>query len=160
MRPIDAIVDYLTEHELKIATAECGAGGLIVSELLRADRGHAVVEYGVFAQSLEAKDRLIGVGDDLRRAHGATSDVVVVAMVQQILKSSAAHIVIANPNIEPHAADGASPCGRAVLGWGLRNGGRSYIHVKACVFEGDRFDQRLEMAYCGLREAIRLHGGF
>ena len=160
MPPIDVIVDYLVEHRLKVATAECGTGGLIVSEILRTTGGRGVLEHGIFAQSSEAQARHLGVHDQLRHEHGSNSDVAAAAMVQRLMRSSAANIVIANTEIEPCTPAEPEGPGRAVLGWGIRRDARSRIHIKSCVFEGDAFEQRLEATYSGLREAIRLHGEF
>ena len=81
--------------KLQLVTAESCSGGLIAGLLTEIPGSSDVVERGFVTYSNDAKTELLGVPEDLIRAHGAVSDLVARAMAQGALTHSRAGIAVA-----------------------------------------------------------------
>ena len=74
----------LAERRLTIAVAESCTGGLIMSRLTDVPGSSRYVERGVVSYSNTSKIELLGVPEELIKAHGAVSDPVAAAMADGI----------------------------------------------------------------------------
>ena len=83
------------ERGLMIATAESCTGGLIAALLTEIPGSSDVVERGFVTYSNDAKEEMLGVPEELLRAHGAVSEPVCRAMALGALKNSRAEISVA-----------------------------------------------------------------
>jgi nicotinamide-nucleotide amidase len=84
-RALEAVVgQLLSARTLKIAVAESCTGGLLASRLTDVPGSSAYVDRGVVCYSDRSKTELLGVPEELIKAHGAVSEPVATAMAQGI----------------------------------------------------------------------------
>jgi nicotinamide-nucleotide amidase len=103
---LEAVVGrLLLERGLTVSVAESCTGGLVGHRLTNIAGSSGWVERGVIVYSNRAKEELLGVPEQLLRAHGAVSGPVAEAMVTGICRAS------------------GSPCGLAVTGIAGPDGG-------------------------------------
>ncbi|HWM80111.1 MAG TPA: nicotinamide-nucleotide amidohydrolase family protein, partial [Methylomirabilota bacterium] len=103
---LEAVVGRLLRARgLTVSVAESCTGGLVGHRLTNIAGSSAWVERGVIVYSNRAKEELLGVPEELLRAHGAVSAPVAEAMVTGICRIS------------------GSPCGLAVTGIAGPDGG-------------------------------------
>ena len=84
----------LAERTLTIAVAESCTGGLIASRLTDVPGSSRYVERGIVSYSNLAKTELLGVSEELLKAHGAVSEPVAKAMAEGIRSRSGVDIGI------------------------------------------------------------------
>jgi nicotinamide-nucleotide amidase len=95
LRAAEALLNAARARGLKIATAESCTGGLIAALLTEVAGSSDVFERGFVTYSNEAKRELLGIPEDLLKAHGAVSEAVARAMAQGALAHSRADIAVA-----------------------------------------------------------------
>lgn len=83
------------DKKMHIVTAESCTGGLIAALLTEIPGSSDVVERGFVTYSNQAKEEMLGVPEDLLRAHGAVSEPVCRAMALGALKNSRAERSVA-----------------------------------------------------------------
>jgi nicotinamide-nucleotide amidase len=121
---------------LRIATAESCTGGMIAAALTDPAGASDVVECGFVVYSNEAKQRMLGVSEDLLMRHGAVSAEVAVAMAEGALARSSADLAVAVTGIAgPGGATATKPVGLVHLACVRR--GCDAVHRRE-VFPGDR----------------------
>jgi nicotinamide-nucleotide amidase len=121
---------------LRIATAESCTGGMIAAALTDPAGASDVVECGFVVYSNEAKQRMLGVPEELLIRHGAVSAEVAGAMAEGTLARSSADIAVAVTGIAgPGGATATKPVGLVHLACARR--GRGTAHRRE-VFPGDR----------------------
>src|SRR5262245_11766324 len=82
-RPLEAVVGaMLRDAGLTIAVAESCSGGLLASRLTDVPGSSDYVERGVVCYSNRAKTELLGIPEELIRAHGAVSEPVARQMAE------------------------------------------------------------------------------
>ena len=74
----------LKKQKLKIATAESCSGGLIAHTLTNISGSSDYFDRGVVSYSNNAKERLLGVPDELIERYGAVSNPVAKAMADKL----------------------------------------------------------------------------
>jgi nicotinamide-nucleotide amidase len=83
------------QANVRIVTAESCTGGLIAALLTEIPGSSDVVERGFVTYSNQSKQDLLGVPEELLRAHGAVSEPVCRAMAQGALKNTQAQFSMA-----------------------------------------------------------------
>lgn len=99
MEWLEDLVDYLTEHDIKLATAESCTAGLIASELARVPGSGQVIDSGLAVYSPEAKNRYLGIPFETISRYGLTGEDITREMVLGTLNNSNAKLAIANTGI-------------------------------------------------------------
>jgi len=87
LRDAQALLEACRLRGFHIATAESCTGGLIAGVLTAIPGSSDVVDAGFITYSNEAKSRLIGVPENLLKAHGAVSEEVARAMAEGTLRA-------------------------------------------------------------------------
>jgi nicotinamide-nucleotide amidase len=97
---------------LKIATAESCTGGLVSALLTEIAGSSDVFERGFVTYSNDAKMELLGVPEELLKAHGAVSVPVAQAMAEGALRHARAQVSVAITGIAgPGGGSAAKPVG-------------------------------------------------
>lgn len=106
----------LAERKLTIAVGESCTGGLIASRLTDVPGSSRYVDRGVVAYSNAAKTELLGVPDEMLKAHGAVSEVVATAMAEGIRSRSRVDIGIGVTGIAgPDGGTAEKPVGMVCI---------------------------------------------
>jgi nicotinamide-nucleotide amidase len=109
--------------DMRIVTAESCTGGLITALLTEIPGSSDVVERGFVTYSNQAKQDLLGVPEDLLRAHGAVSEPVCRAMVQGALRNAPAQLGVAVTGIAgPGGGSLEKPVGLVYIAAASRTG--------------------------------------
>jgi nicotinamide-nucleotide amidase len=103
----DVVADLLAARRATVAVAESCTGGLVAAKLVNVQGISDYLLEGVVAYSNASKVRLLGVAEDLIRAHGAVSEPVVRAMAEGVRTRSGADFGLAVTGIA--GPDGGSP---------------------------------------------------
>lgn len=159
---LEAIVDYLSQHEITLATAESCTAGLIVSELARIPGSGACIDCGLAVYSPESKNHYLNVSFDTIEEFGLTSEEVaremVTGAINRTLNSSNGDAAVANTGVAgPGAADDGTPQGRVCFAWAIRSNGAVAIFSETRDFEGDRNTVRSAAAYYTLERLMHYH---
>lgn len=85
-----AVARLLEAGGLTLALAESCTGGLLAKRLTDMPGSSAYFEEGLVTYSNEAKERLLGVPEDMLVEHGAVSEPVAIKMAEGVRKSSGA----------------------------------------------------------------------
>lgn len=130
------LADLLRKQQLALATAESCTGGWIAKVLTDLPGSSAWFERGFVTYSNAAKQDMLGVGEDILRAHGAVSAETVAAMAQGALNHSRADLSLAVSGIAgPTGGTLDKPVGTLWFGWCRR--GQAPLTRQEC-FAGDR----------------------
>jgi nicotinamide-nucleotide amidase len=106
--PLEEVVARaLGARRLSIAVAESCTGGLIAHRLTRTPGASAYLDGGVVAYSNAAKQRWLGVPDELLERHGAVSAEVARAMAEAVRARSRTDLAVATTGIA--GPTGATP---------------------------------------------------
>jgi nicotinamide-nucleotide amidase len=106
----------LAERKLTIAVGESCTGGLIASRLTDVPGSSRYVERGVVAYSNAAKMELLGVPEEMLKAHGAVSETVASAMADGIRSRSRVDIGIGVTGIAgPDGGTAEKPVGMVCI---------------------------------------------
>lgn len=89
----------LTERQLTIAVAESCTGGFILNKLTNVSGSSAYVERGLVTYSNRSKTELLGVPEELIKAHGAVSREVAEAMAAGVRRLSGTDIGLSTTGI-------------------------------------------------------------
>jgi nicotinamide-nucleotide amidase len=125
----DALLAKARAKGLKIVTAESCTGGLIAGLLTEIPGSSDVFERGFVTYSNPAKRELLGLPEDLLKAHGAVSAEVARAMAEGALKHSRADLAVAVTGI-------AGPSG------GTADKPVGLVHIAAARGSGTRTEER------------------
>jgi PncC family amidohydrolase len=133
----------LLERRLTVSMAESCTGGLVGHRLTNIAGSSRYVERGVVVYSNQAKEQLLGVPEEMLRAHGAVSAPVAEAMVAGICRISGSACGIAVTGIA--GPDGGTPA---------KPVGTVFIAVAAPGRDGPRIAVR-RFRFPGGREAVK-----
>ncbi len=116
-RALEEVVGaILAGRKLTIAVGESCTGGLIASRLTDVPGSSRYVERGVVAYSNAAKTELLGVPDEMLKAHGAVSEAVATAMAEGIRSRSRVDIGIGVTGIAgPDGGTAEKPVGMVCI---------------------------------------------
>jgi nicotinamide-nucleotide amidase len=137
----ETLLDTFRRRHLRLAMAESCTGGLIAACLTDIAGSSDVVDRGFVTYSNEAKTGMLGVPEELLRAHGAVSAEVAGAMAEAALQRSGADVAVSVTGIAgPGGATPAKPVGLVFIAT-ARRGGAPQAHRYR--FSGDRTAVRL-----------------
>lgn len=91
---IDAIMERLSEDEVRLATAESCTGGILASLFTDIPGRSHVFEAGFVTYSDGAKTRMLGIPPELIKRYGAVSQETATAMVEGALRNSDADLAL------------------------------------------------------------------
>ena len=134
----------------KIAVAESCTGGLVAAAITEIPGSSVVFDRGFVTYSNEAKEGLLGVGEDILDAFGAVSIACVYAMAKGALERSKADIAVAISGIAgPDGGTEHKPVGTVVFARAVR--GSEAPDAESKLFAGeDRAGVRLQATLCAL----------
>jgi nicotinamide-nucleotide amidase len=125
----------LLARGLTVSVAESCTGGLLGNRLTNIAGSSRYIERGVIVYSNRAKEELLGVPEDLLRAHGAVSEPVARAMAEGVCRISGSPCGLAVTGIAgPDGGSAEKPVGTVYIGCATPDG----IEVRRCRFDGDR----------------------
>jgi len=125
----------LLARGLTVSVAESCTGGLLGNRLTNIAGSSRYIERGVIVYSNRAKEELLGVPEDLLRAHGAVSEPVAHAMAEGVCRISGSPCGLAVTGIAgPDGGSAEKPVGTVYIGCATPDG----IEVRRCRFDGDR----------------------
>jgi len=155
---LEKIVNYLKDHEIKLATAESCTAGLVVSELARVSGSGACLDCGLAVYSPESKNRYLNVSFDTIERHGLTSEEVALEMAVGALNRNDANLALANTGVAgPEDGDDGTPAGTVCLAWVFRAGDETMPFSETRHFGGDRNAVRLAAAHYLLEQIPSYH---
>jgi len=129
----------LLERRLTVSMAESCTGGLVGHRLTNIAGSSRYVERGVVVYSNQAKEQLLGVPEELLRAHGAVSAPVAEAMAAGICRISGSACGIAVTGIAgPDGGTPAKPVGTVFIGAAAPGPDGPRITVRRFRFPGGR----------------------
>ncbi|HTI57319.1 MAG TPA: nicotinamide-nucleotide amidohydrolase family protein [Verrucomicrobiae bacterium] len=129
----------LLERRLTVSMAESCTGGLVGHRLTNIAGSSRYVERGVVVYSNQAKEQLLGVPEEMLRAHGAVSAPVAEAMAAGICRISGSACGIAVTGIAgPDGGTPAKPVGTVFIGAAAPGPDGPRITVRRFRFPGGR----------------------
>ena len=138
---IDAVLDYLIENKITVATAESCTAGLIAARIGDKSGVSEIFSEGFVTYSNEAKEKNLGVPHKLLENFGAVSEQVARAMAEGVCKVSGARLGLSATGIAgPTGGTDQKPVGLVYMGVCLD--GETTV-VKR-IFAGDRSQVRAQ----------------
>lgn len=132
-----------------VATAESCTGGLIAGLLTEIAGSSAVVECGFVTYSNGAKQRMLGIPDEMLAAHGAVSEPVARAMAEGARARGGVDLAVAVTGIAgPGGGTATKPVGLVHFGLARRNDQTRHL---SAIFPGDREAVRVATVETALR---------
>jgi nicotinamide-nucleotide amidase len=129
----------LLERRLTVSMAESCTGGLVGHRLTNIAGSSRYVERGVIVYSNQAKEQLLGVPEEMLRAHGAVSAPVAEAMAAGICRISGSACGIAVTGIAgPDGGTLAKPVGTVFIAAASPGAGGPRVEVRRFRFPGGR----------------------
>jgi nicotinamide-nucleotide amidase len=146
------VLDLAKAHSLRIAVAESCTGGMLGARLSAVAGASDVFVGGIVSYTNDLKERLLGVPQEMLRAHGAVSEVVARAMASGARRRTGAEVALAITGIAgPSGATEGKPVGTvwvcAAIGDGTTTAKR--------VFPGSRDEVRRRATQLALDTARR-----
>ncbi|MBK6694926.1 MAG: competence/damage-inducible protein A [Myxococcales bacterium] len=137
----------LRSRSYKLAIAESCTGGLIGHLLTKEPGASEVLVVDAVTYANTAKTRMLGVGEEVIRGHGAVSSEVAAAMAEGVKHVSGADVALAVTGIAgPSGGSDEKPVGTVFLAVAWPGG----LVVKERRFPGDRTQVQKLAAYAGL----------
>lgn len=150
MKDLAELIDFLTDKQLKLATAESCTCGLMASLLGDIPGCGQVLDSGFVVYSPEAKQRLLQVRPETIEKFGLTSEEVASEMALGALQASVADIAVANTGVADDSAEdeGGTQC----YAYALKDGERRVWVSETVQFDGGRVEIRKQAARYGLAQ--------
>ncbi|PVZ19569.1 CinA family protein [Pseudomonas sp. URIL14HWK12:I9] len=156
---LEAVVDYLHEHELKLSTAESCTAGQMVALLASVSGAGTCVESGYVVYSPDAKKRLLGVSEQTVQRFGLTSVELAREMAVGALQQGPADIAVATTGVAgPEPMAGVEP-GTVCIAWAFSVGDDIRVFSETVRFSGNRAVVINTASFYGLVQIPRLHEG-
>lgn len=143
MLSIEALVDFLESHQLKLATAESCTAGLVASLLASAPGCGKVLEGGYVVYSADAKKHYLSVDGEIIEKFGLTSEAVAREMVYGLSEHTTANLFL---SITGTAESDDELNGVICFGYGFKRDNVLEVLSATHRFEGDRNEVRLAAA--------------
>lgn len=138
----------LRNRSLTLALAESCTGGLVGSMLTREPGASDFLLLDAVTYANSAKTSVLGVDEDILRAHGAVSSEVAAAMAEGARRASGADVALSLTGVAgPTGGSEAKPVGTVFL---AVTGARG-TDVKHRLFSGERSQIQVIAAYAGLQ---------
>ena len=149
MDQIEAVVgNLLREGELNLSVAESCTGGLVGHRITNVPGSSEYFLGGVISYSNEAKQELLGVGDQILIDHGAVSRETVEEMAAGVRTRFGADISVSISGIAgPGGGTDEKPVGLVWIGLSSPEGGST----RRFVFEGGRQEIKAQAAEAALQ---------
>jgi nicotinamide-nucleotide amidase len=140
----EVVVNLLAERRLKVTCAESCTGGKIASMITEVSGSSNVFEAGFVTYANHIKTSVVGVSEDVLKAHGAVSELVVRQMLAGAIVASGADLGVAVSGIAgPAGGTDDKPVGTVWLAWGSKEN----MHAHQFYFPGNRlFFQKIVSA--------------
>lgn len=143
----ERIIALLREKKLRLSTAESCTGGLLSGALTAVPGSSECFGYGLVTYSNEAKQRLLGVPDEILAEHGAVSAECAYAMALGAREISGADIAVSVTGIAgPGGAMEKKPVGLVYMCLSMASPGLLEKHV----FAGNRAEVRAQTVEAAL----------
>ena len=150
----EVVGDLLKSRGYTIAAAESCTGGLFTSRLTDVAGSSSYVRASVVAYSNEDKVKLLGVPEDLLKAHGAVSEPVAIAMAEGIRERTGADVAVGITGIAgPGGGSPEKPVGTVVIA-AIVPGQPAY--VRTYTFLGGRAMVKFQSAQAAMDRVRRL----
>ncbi len=151
-----ALTERLRARGWRMATAESCTGGRIAKAMTDRAGSSTVFEAGLVTYSNAAKQRLLGVPEQVLAGHGAVSEVCALAMVTGLLEVVDAELGVAVTGIAgPDGGSPDKPVGTVWIAWLHRGVGAAATCFR---FDGDRDAVRQQTVVAALAGLERLLG--
>ena len=150
----EVLGDVLKTRGYTIAAAESCTGGLFTSRLTDVAGSSAYVRASVVAYDNADKTRLLGVPEELLRAHGAVSEPVAIAMAEGIRERTGADVAVGITGIAgPGGGSAGKPVGTVVIA-AIVPGQPAY--VRTYTFLGGRAMVKFQAAQAAMDRVRRM----
>jgi len=149
-----AVIEYLIENNITVATAESCTAGLIAATLGDVPGVSGIFSQGFVTYSNEAKETLLGVPHRLLVSHGAVSAQVAQAMAEGVCHKTGATIGISATGIAgPDGGTEEKPVGLVYIGVCMDG----ETTIRRCIFSGNRAQVRASTVLTAFNEVgVRL----
>ncbi|AOV16368.1 damage-inducible protein CinA [Acidihalobacter aeolianus] len=126
----------LAERGMRVVTAESCTGGWVAKRITDVAGSSSWFDVGYVTYSDAAKQRLLGVPEEVFERHGAVSAACVHAMAAGALERGGGDVAVAVSGIAgPGGGSPDKPVGTVWFGFARRGG---EVETELCHFEGDR----------------------
>jgi nicotinamide-nucleotide amidase len=130
--------EQLQQRHWRIATAESCTGGGVAAAITAIPGSSAWFEYGIVSYANAAKEKLLGVSNEILVREGAVSEAVVIEMARGALALSGADIAVAISGVAgPSGGSPEKPVGTVWFAWVMATG---EIKTESKWFDGDRME--------------------
>jgi nicotinamide-nucleotide amidase len=141
------------DRNIRIATAESCTGGWVATEITALAGSSEWFECGFITYSNSAKNRMLGVPQELFISSGAVSEPVVAAMAQGAIDNSEATLSVSVSGVAgPGGGSAEKPVGTVWMAWALAG---ETINAQRFLFAGDRDSVRRAAVYEALKGLIK-----
>ena len=129
------LVELLLSKNLKLATAESCTGGMLACSITSISGASKVFNCGFVTYSNQSKTKLLKVGENIIKKHGAVSRQVALAMASGALNKSGADIAVGITGVAgPSGGSYKKPVGLVYIAVALNK----TAYAKKFEFEGTR----------------------
>ncbi len=153
------LLEEMRHRDLTLATAESCTGGLVGARITAIPGSSDVYLGGVVSYANEAKERVLGVPDDVLREHGAVSEATAREMVAGVARRFGADVAVSVTGVAgPGGGTEEKPVGTVWFAWKVGDRVEASRHG----FAGDRGQIRTratQAALLGLLHRIRGNPG-
>jgi len=137
----------LAQRRLMVSVAESCTGGLVGHRITSVPGSSAYFERGVMVYSNRAKQELLGVSEDILRAHGAVSGQCAEAMVRGVCRLGGSACGLAITGIAgPDGGTPTKPVGTVWIGVAVHD----HVAAHHFLFDGDRAAVKWQSAQAAL----------
>lgn len=137
------LLEMLSEHNLKIATAESCTGGLVAGLLCDISGISAFFEEGFITYSIKAKIKNLGVSEDTIAKYGVVSRETAEEMAIGAAKRANANCAVSTTGIAgPTGGTVETPVGCVCIGCVVND----RVYSERLMFEGSRMEIRMQAA--------------
>lgn len=153
---IDAVLDYLIENKITVATAESCTAGMISARIGDKSGVSDIFSEGYVTYSNEAKEKNLGVPHELLVTFGAVSEEVARAMAEGVCRASGARLGLSATGIAgPTGGTPEKPVGLVYMGVCLD--GKTTVVKK--IFSGTRAEvraQTVETVFAEVKKRLQI----
>ena len=153
---IDAVLNYLIENEITVATAESCTAGMIAARIGDMSGVSGVFSEGFVTYSNEAKEKNLGVSHEILENFGAVSEETARAMAEGVCRVTGARLGLSATGIAgPTGGTDTKPVGLVYMGVCLD--GKTTVVKK--IFTGSRKEvrtQTVETVFAEVKKRLQI----